>query len=77
MKENNQTQPYTCPICLGRGCVPPGFYNLYTYGSTSVTMEICRTCNGTGIVWAPGGFVSLFVTEKDIGSQTKASDRKE
>lgn len=47
-------QPYRCPICGGTGQVPNGFYD-QTNGnwSTSSTIpELCRSCNGTGIVWS-------------------------
>ena len=44
--------PYKCPICNGNGMVPDGFYN-QTSGqwSSTGTVEKCRSCNGTGIVW--------------------------
>ena len=41
----------TCPICGGNGHVPGGFYN--SVGGSSVTAnvsEVCRTCNGKGII---------------------------
>ena len=42
-----------CPVCLGHGLVPQGFY-LYpphqeTYSSINASPEKCRTCNGVGI----------------------------
>lgn len=46
-------KPYTCPVCDGTGKVPNGFYNrtgrTWTTGSTQP--EICKSCNGEGIVW--------------------------
>lgn len=47
--------PYTCPVCGGNGLVPQGFYN-QTSGqwiSVSTCPEMCRSCNGSGIVWGP------------------------
>ena len=47
------SKPYLCPVCEGRGSVPPGFYSPgTTYDVTQ--RETCRTCSGMGIVWAPG-----------------------
>lgn len=47
------TQPYRCPVCNGNGKVPNGFYNQTSvyWSSTSTAPEICRSCNGSGIVW--------------------------
>ena len=46
-------KPYTCPVCGGRRIVQNGFYNTVSgIGSTSdATLEKCRSCQGTGIVW--------------------------
>ena len=44
---------YKCPICNGTGKVPNGFYTaigVNEYSSSSATPEVCRSCNGTGIV---------------------------
>ena len=43
-------RPYACPVCNGRGSVPVGFYTPGTVTS-SLTPEICRSCNGTGVLW--------------------------
>ena len=45
--------PYQCPVCGGNGKVPNGFYNQTggEWSTTSTTPEICRSCDGTGIVW--------------------------
>jgi hypothetical protein len=43
------TQPFRCPVCLGRGMMPQGFYDC---NDTSV--PTCRSCNGKGFVWEPG-----------------------
>ena len=50
-------KPYKCPVCDGHGIVPGGFYlstNQYSvsnYTSSNYTSEICRACNGKGIIW--------------------------
>lgn len=46
--------PHRCPVCNGNGLVPNGFY-MQTSGdwsTSSITPETCRSCSGTGIVWA-------------------------
>ena len=46
--------PHRCPVCNGNGLVPNGFY-MQTSGhwsTSSITPEMCRSCGGTGIVWA-------------------------
>ena len=41
--------PHACPVCAGRGVVPPGFY---TFGLASSTApETCRACQGSGVLW--------------------------
>lgn len=43
-----------CPVCEGRGIVPPGFYLVtkwqQQYGLTNTSNEKCRTCNGEGVI---------------------------
>ena len=43
-----------CPICLGCGNVPGGFYTVtvgHIEGWTSAsTSEMCRACNGKGVI---------------------------
>lgn len=56
-----ENKPHRCPVWLGTGNVPGGFYNstnftedgqvLITTGGTG--SETCRSCNGQGIVWQP------------------------
>jgi len=45
-----------CPICYGNGQVSGGFYTHAgdnpNWGANH-TMEICRTCNGKGIIVKP------------------------
>lgn len=54
----NQAQK--CPVCEGRGQVPPNFYRIveppdwtYTLSSTLLSPETCRTCGGRGIIYPP------------------------
>lgn len=46
--------PYCCPVCIGKGIVPNGFYlsPMHEWSSTSTAPEMCRTCRGKGIVWS-------------------------
>jgi len=40
--------PHTCPVCLGRGEMPPGFYS----NSADVRFpETCKKCKGNRIIW--------------------------
>lgn len=43
---------YLCPVCLGKGLVPNGFYNIggITQYSTNCSPEVCRSCNGKGYI---------------------------
>lgn len=38
---------HVCPICNGKGQVPPGFY------SGSVDIRGCMACDGKGVIVAP------------------------
>jgi predicted methyltransferase len=54
-----QQKPYTCPVCSGRGVVPKGYYDnpggtVYESVASPDGTEVCRACNGTGIVWGNG-----------------------
>lgn len=47
-----------CPVCGGRGIVPPGFYVTVAggrYESTSLSPDQCRQCKGTGLLRRPKG----------------------
>ncbi len=47
--------PFICPVCNGKGLVPNGFYRAVgsnTWSATSIDPEKCRSCWGSGIVWA-------------------------
>ena len=54
-------EPHRCPVCLGKGIVPAGFYlsatDAITVGSTAP--ETCKSCQGSGIVRGkePGTYV--------------------
>jgi DnaJ-class molecular chaperone len=41
------SKPHCCPVCIGRGSVPAGFYGL----GTALLAEVCRACSGSGIIW--------------------------
>ena len=45
--------PHACPVCQGRGSVPPGFYGLF-----EADRVCCKSCQGTGVVWetVTGGY---------------------
>jgi hypothetical protein len=50
--EKSHNIPYKCPICGGCGNVTGGFYSgCGQYRTSSVAMETCRSCCGTGIIW--------------------------
>jgi hypothetical protein len=42
-----------CPVCGGNGIVPNGFYNQtsWSWSTSDIAPEVCRSCQGTGIVW--------------------------
>ncbi len=42
--------PWRCPVCGGCGSVPHDFY-MRLGASTGTFRELCRSCNGSGIVW--------------------------
>jgi hypothetical protein len=47
-------RPHRCPVCGGKGAVPQGFYNVHWNEGTTSTApipEMCRSCQGTGILW--------------------------
>lgn len=50
-------RPHTCPVCNGVGAVSAGYFNRggdqLTWSSNSTTLDPCRACDGTGIVWEP------------------------
>ena len=44
-------KPYLCPVCNGRGSVPPGFYDpSHAYCATG-GWETCRACGGKGVIY--------------------------
>ena len=45
-------KPFICPVCRGNGIVDAGFYTQTSgYWTSAGGFEMCRSCNGTGIVW--------------------------
>ena len=46
--------PFKCPVCEGRGIVPPHFYDGYygTFVSTNTACDSCRSCTGSGIIFS-------------------------
>jgi DnaJ-class molecular chaperone len=47
-------EPHRCPVCGGNGLVPNGFYDQTSgqWPSCSTLPETCRSCNGTGVIFA-------------------------
>lgn len=47
--------PHRCPVCVGKGIVPNGFYlrtsDVMEYTTSDATPETCRACSGTGLLW--------------------------
>jgi len=39
-----------CPVCLGTGKVPYGFYGLSTMQTCTRTTETCQSCDGNGYI---------------------------
>lgn len=47
--------PFVCPVCLGRGQKERAFYSAFqTTTALGLDPVPCRSCAGTGVVWAPG-----------------------
>ena len=44
--------PVRCPVCLGKGLLPQGFYDFGPVipGTGANAVEKCRSCGGRGIV---------------------------
>lgn len=65
-KEVTNMAVYTCPVCGGRGFISCGFYSSQTYDGSSVTgstsTEVCRSCNGRGIVFDEFGTASKRIS---------------
>lgn len=44
-------QAHKCPVCNGRGKVPPNFYDLELSVTTDASEQVCRSCDGWGYIW--------------------------
>lgn len=45
---------YKCPVCKGRGLLPPGFYQLTPIPTVARLIdEECQSCDGRGIIIVP------------------------
>jgi hypothetical protein len=51
--------------------VPAGFYTP-GLGSTSTSPELCRACNGKGIVFVPGKLPDVFPPPNDYQEVTSS-----
>ena len=49
----DEVQPFRCPVCGGNGLVSGGFYTQTSgvWSAATVRFEICKSCNGTGVIW--------------------------
>jgi DnaJ-class molecular chaperone len=49
------SKPYKCPVCEGSGKVYLGFYQgvspSWNTSQTTPSLETCKSCHGSGIVW--------------------------
>ena len=45
------TTVHTCPVCLGRGKVQPGFYPDEPIDTETMEWPECRACGGRGVLW--------------------------
>ena len=43
-------RPYLCPVCIGKGTVPVGFYG-HGDATSNCKPETCRSCQGAGVLW--------------------------
>lgn len=51
-KLEQKATPHRCPVCEGRGTVDAGFYSGQSGYLLSTSRETCRSCMGSGILWA-------------------------
>lgn len=45
-----ERKPFQCPVCYGKGTVPPGFYTGQPL-LASLEREQCKSCCGKGVIW--------------------------
>jgi len=45
---------YCCPVCVGKGIVPNGFYRTTndSWTSSDAAPEKCKSCNGGGVIYS-------------------------
>lgn len=65
------TTPHTCPVCMGRGAVPPQPIGA-TMGN-DMTVETpphteCPACNGACVLWEPMPSMGTFVCAENADS---------
>lgn len=68
-----------CPVCMGKGVVPNGFYTavgVAEYTTTSLTPETCRSCDGKGIVFDPAPQVAMVSPAEFFGLSERGDGAK-
>jgi len=71
-KPSRRQTPYLCPVCMGKGLVPSGFYTLLDV-SSSASPEQCKPCAGTGIVW---GVSDVINNLKNYENEQEKSEKQ-
>ena len=65
-------KPYKCPICHGTGIVSGGFYlSTSGYFTSTSTTEMCRQCQGSGIVWGVEDYDCESLVSNTLGEAPK------
>ena len=69
-------KPYRCPICNGTGIVPGGLYfSVNGYCSSTNTTEMCRQCQGSGLIWGiDDRYEPSFASNNIFGEAPKDAD---
>lgn len=66
--KKTEKEAFACPVCMGKGIVPNGFYNspgTNTWSTRSTLPHKCRSCDGNGVV---------FRTKTEIKPYSKVHD---
>jgi len=69
-------KPYRCPVCGGKGVVENGFYTTAQengWTTTSSIPETCKSCGGTGIIWADNCVGGCQVEEEKVNINEEIS----